>query len=118
MLHLLTSESGESIEKVDRLADECGIGIHEITRDEIDELLGVGKDKKIPSWAIPDEEEIEVRKQKRRKIAEADAAAEKVERRPVKQKKEPLIDVRKVIWTVIIADLIFVVFLIAYFFLF
>ena len=118
MLHILTAESGESIEKVDRLADECGIGIHEITRDEIDELLGVSKEKKIPSWAIPNEEEIEVRKEKRRKIAEADAAAEEEVRRVVKRKKEPLFDVRKVIWTVIIADLIFVVFLLFYFFLF
>ena len=76
------------------------------------------KEKKIPSWAIPNEEEIEVRKEKRRKIAEADAAAEEEVRRVVKRKKEPLFDVRKVIWTVIIADLIFVVFLLFYFFLF
>ena len=55
---------------------------------------------------------------RRRKIAEAEAAAEEEVRRVVKRKKEPLFDVRKVIWTVIIADLIFVVFLLFYFFLF
>lgn len=114
LLRILTKENEERIADVDRLADECGTPITTITEEEIAKLLSAPNDP----GALDEEDE---------KTADnGEKSGEDGESTDVEERKEAEAQVRKagshavrnVIIALVIADLLFIMFLLCYFFLF
>ena len=114
LLRILTKENEDRIAEVDKLADECGTPITTITEEEIAKLLSAPNDpgalddaengKTNPDGGKSDENKEAVTEEERK---EAEAEVRKAGSHAV----------RNVIIALVIADLLFIMFLLCYFFL-
>ncbi len=109
LLRILEHENKDRIERVDDFAEKCGVANLEITEEEMAKLLSV---KGVPEPSDSDASEQNVKKLENPE--EEEAHLEKTEAREREARSHTL---RNVIVAIIIADILFVLFLLCFLFL-
>lgn len=105
VLRVLEHDSIDRIKEVDQLADDCGVPQYELTDEEMAKLLSV--------TGVPDEEETEKSDDSDSKEKPENDSEETISSElPVKQKNPHTI--RNVVIAIVIADILFVLFMLLY----
>lgn len=109
LLRILEHENRDRIEKVDEFAEKCGIENLEITEEEMARLLSV---KGVPEAPDSSSEEQQVKK-----LEDPEKEEAELEKAEAKDREARSHTLRNVIIAIIIADILFILFLLCFLFL-